>query len=184
MTRDQALQLVRQHVKNENLVKHMIAAEVIMRALARHFGEHEDEWGLAGLLHDLDWEETAETPERHSLVTVEYLKATDCPPEVIEAIRVHNHMHGFEPQTRLEKVLYCAEELTGLIVASALVQPDKKLASVTAESVLKKFKSPAFAKGVNREIIVKCEEFLGLSLERLVEIELGAMQERASDLGL
>lgn len=184
MTREKGLLLIRQHVKNENLVKHMIASEIIMRALARHFGENEEVWGMAGLLHDMDWEETADIPEKHSLVTVEYLKATDCPPEVIEAIRVHNHMHGFEPKTQLEKALYCAEELTGLIVASALVQPEKKLATVTTESVLKKFKSPAFAKGVNRDIIVKCEQFLDLPLDKLIEIELEAMKERALELGL
>lgn len=184
MTNQDALQLVRQHVKNEGLVKHMIAAGIIMRALAKKFDENEDTWELAGILHDIDWEETASTPERHPFVGVEYLKATDCPPEVIEAIRVHNHTQGTIPTTPLDKALFCAEELTGIIVTSALVQPDKKLASVKASSVLKKFKQPSFAAGVNRDVILKCQEMLGLSLEELIEIELVAMQERASELGL
>ncbi len=184
MTRVEALLLVREHVRNENLVKHMIAAGIIMAALARKFGENEDTWELAGMLHDLDWEETASIPEKHPFVGVEYLKNTDCPPEAIEAIRVHNHRHGIEPTTVLEKALYCAEELTGIIVTCALVQPDKKLASVKSSSVLKKFKQPSFAAGVNREIILKCREMLGISLEELIEIELTAMKERAGELGL
>jgi len=184
MTHKEGLQLLRKHVKNENLVKHCVAAGIIMRSLAEKFNENKENWELTGLLHDLDWEETESTPEKHSLVAVEYLKQTDCPVEVIEAIRIHNHMHGFEPKTLLEKAIYCAEELTGLIVASALVQPDKKLASVKAESVLKKFKIPSFAKGVNREIILKSKEFLGIELEELVKIELEAMQQRSSEIGL
>jgi len=184
MTTKEALELVRRHVNNEGLVRHMIAAGIIMRALAKTFGEDEDLWELAGVLHDIDWEETASTPEKHPFVGVEYLKATDCPPEVIEAIRVHNHTQGTVPTTLLEKALFCAEELTGIIVACALVQPDKTLASVKPESVLKKFKQPSFAAGVNREIISRCQEMLGLSLEELIEIELTAMQERAGELGL
>ncbi|OGY58668.1 MAG: phosphohydrolase [Candidatus Colwellbacteria bacterium RIFCSPLOWO2_12_FULL_44_13] len=184
MTYEEGLTLLHKHVKNESLIKHCIAAGIIMRALAKKFNEDEENWELTGLLHDLDWEETQSTPEKHSLVAVEYLKQTDCPPEIIEAIRIHNHNHGLEPKTLLEKAIYCAEELTGLIVASALVQPDKKLASVKAESVLKKFKVPSFAKGVNREIILKCKEFLGIELEELIKIELVAMQARPAEVGL
>ena len=184
MTRDHALTLVREHVKNENLVKHMLAAEAVMRALARKFGEDEDAWGLAGLLHDIDWEETQSTPELHSLKSKEYLTAAEVDPAVVHAIYVHNHMHGIEPQSRMEKALYSAEELTGLIVASALVQPDKKLAAVEAQSVLKKFKQPAFARGVDREIILRAEGWLEMSLLELIELELRAMQGIAAELGL
>jgi predicted hydrolase (HD superfamily) len=127
---------------------------------------------------------TENDPQKHSLVTVEIIQKYGVHPAVIEAIRVHNHLHEIEPQTLLEKSLYCAEELTGLVVAAALVQPDKKLASVTVESVLKKFKDKSFARGVNRDIILKCKEFLGMELEELITLTISAMQERAGELGL
>lgn len=184
MTKQQALELARQHIKNENLIKHLIAAGAVMRALARYFGEDEGKWELAGLLHDIDWEETQNTPELHTVKAREYLTYAGVDPEVVKAVYVHNHVHGIEPQTLLEKALYCAEELTGLIVAVALVQPDKKLASVKVESVLKKFKEKSFAKGVNREIILRSREFLGMELKELVQLELKAMQVVANELGL
>ncbi len=184
MTRDRAEALLREHVQNENLIKHMYAAEAVMRALARRFGEDEDKWGLAGLLHDIDWEETQENPYEHTKKSKIYLTEAGLDDDIVQAIYVHNHLHGIQPQTLLEKALYTAEELTGLIVACALVQPDKKLASVKPESVLKKFKQPSFAAGVNREVVLRAEEMLGISLEDLVALELSAMQEIAGRLGL
>ena len=184
MTREHAWALVQEKVKGNFLRTHLLASEAIMRALARHFNEDEEMWGLAGLTHDIDWELTESTPEKHSLVGAEWLKEAGFPAEVIEAVRVHNHTHGFEPNTLMEKSLWCAEELTGLIAACAFVQPDKKLASVKASSVKNKFKDKAFAKGVNREIISKCESMIGLTLDQLIEIELKAMQDIAGDLGL
>jgi hypothetical protein len=184
MTRDEAQQLVQEKVHKDFTLKHLLASEAIMRALARHFGEDEELWGITGLIHDIDWEQTETTPEQHSLIGAEWLKQAGFAPEVVEAVRVHNHMHGIEPKTLLEKSLWCAEELTGLIVACAFVQPDKKLASVKPSSVKKKFKEKSFAAGVNREIIAKCEEMIGLSLDELIDIELKAMQEIASSLGL
>ena len=184
MTRDQAWVLVQEKVKGGFLRNHLLASEAIMRALARKFNQNEELWGLSGLVHDIDWELTESTPEQHSLVGAQWLAEVGFPAEIVEAVRVHNHMHGIEPKTLLEKSLWCAEELTGLIVACALVQPDKKLSSVKPESVLKKFKTPSFAKGVNREIIAKCQEMIGLSLEELIDIELKAMQEMASEIAL
>ncbi|HLD20088.1 MAG TPA: HDIG domain-containing protein [Patescibacteria group bacterium] len=184
MTQQQAMALLREHVKNENLIKHMIAAESVMKALAKKFEQDQEKWALAGLLHDIDWEETADDPLQHSIVSQEYLKIAGVDDDIIRAIYVHNHLHGIEPQTIFEKALYCAEELTGLIVACALVQPDKKLASVTAESVLKKFKNLAFARGVDRDLIVRCQELLGMTLEELVALELEAMKNISDDLGL
>jgi len=184
MTRDQAWVLVQEKVKGGFLRNHLLASEAIMCALARKFKEDEELWGLTGLVHDIDWELTESTPEQHSLVGAQWLAEVGFPAEIVEAVRVHNHMHGIEPKTLLEKSLWCAEELTGLIVACALVQPDKKLSSVKPESVLKKFKTPSFAKGVNREIIAKCQEMIGLSLEELIDIELKAMQEMASEIAL
>jgi len=184
MTKSEALQLVRQHVKNENLVKHMIAAGAVMRALARKFGGDEDKWELAGILHDMDWEETADDFKMHSVKAKEYLQEAGVDADIINAVYVHNHIHGLEPVTMMEKALYCSEELTGLIVACALVVPSKKLADVKVKSILKKFKQPSFAAGVDRDLIQQCQEKLKMSLEELVELELKAMQAIAEELGL
>ncbi len=184
MDRNEAWQLVQSKVRGDFLRKHLLASEAIMRGLARHFGEDEELWGITGLVHDIDWEQTESMLEQHSLVGAGWLKEAGFQPEIVEAVRVHNHMHGIEPKTLLEKALWCAEELTGLIVACAFVQLDKKLASVKASSVKKKFKEKSFAAGVNREIIAKCQEMIGLSLDELIEIELKAMQSIAPSLGL
>lgn len=184
MTRDEALLILKDHIKNKNLIRHGVAVEAIMAALARHFSQNEQEWALAGLLHDMDWEETKGQPERHSEVAREILEKTDLPPEVVRAVYVHNYLHNIKPETLLEKALYCVEELSGLITAAALVQPDRKLASVTEESIIKKFKSKSFAAGVNREIILLSPEMIGLELPELVKLALSAMQERADEIGL
>jgi uncharacterized protein len=184
MTREQALDLLKQNIQNQNLIRHGIAVEAIMRGLARKFSQNEEEWGLVGLLHDLDWEKTKDTPGKHSEVAKEILEKTDLRSDLIHAIYVHNFMHEIKPETLLEKTLYCVEELSGLITAAALVQPDKKLASVTAESVLKKFKSKSFAAGVNREIILLSHEYIGLNLTELIEIALQSMKEKSQDIGL
>ena len=184
MTQQQSMALLREHVKNESLIKHMVAAEAVMKALAKRFEQDQAKWALAGLLHDIDWEETADDPLQHSIMSQGYFKTAGVDDDVVRAIYVHNHLHGIEPQTMLEKALYCAEELTGLIVACALVQPDKKLASVISESILKKFKTPGFARGVDRDLIARCQELLGMTLEELVVLELEAMKDIADDLGL
>jgi len=184
MTRDEAWKFLQSKVQGQFLRNHLLAAEAVMRALARKFEQEEELWGVTGLVHDIDWELTEKTPEQHSLVGSQWLKEAGFAPEVVEAVRVHNHMHGFEPKTMMEKALWCAEELTGLIVACALVQPDKKLVSVKASSVKKKFGQKSFAAGVNREIIAKCQEMIGLSLDELIELELKAMQDIAPALGL
>lgn len=182
--RQRALELIDQYIKNENLKKHLFAAENLMRHLAKRFNEDENLWGLAGLLHDLDWEMTKETPEKHPLIAVEILEKENFPKEVIEAIKKHNHLQGLIPETNLEKALYSTEEITGFIVAVALVMPNKKLSEVTVERVLSKWKEPSFARGVDREIILKTEEMLGIKLEELVEIALKSMQEISDVLGL
>jgi putative nucleotidyltransferase with HDIG domain len=184
MNRDEVWKFVQTKVTGQFLRSHLLSAEAIMRSLARKFGQDEELWGITGLVHDIDWELTEKTPEQHSLVGAGWLKEAGFQPEVVEAVRVHNHMHGFEPKTMLEKSLWCAEELTGLIVASALVQPDKKLASVKASSVKKKFGQKSFAAGVNRDIVAKCQDMIGLSLDELIELELKAMQDIAPSLGL
>lgn len=183
MNREEALQLVKEKIKNENLVKHCLAVEICMRALAKHFEENEEKWGLAGLLHDIDYEETKDNPEKHSLIGAEILEKMDLDKEICEAVKTHNEMHGIAPESRMAKALYSVDPLTGLIVASALVLPEKKLANLTPENVLNRFKEKAFAKGANRETIAKCED-VGLSLEEFVKIGLQAMQSISNDLGL
>ncbi|MGE5298374.1 MAG: HDIG domain-containing metalloprotein [Acidobacteriaceae bacterium] len=184
MTKDQALKILNEHIKNQNLIRHGIAVEAIMEALAEKFGQDKELWGLTGLLHDLDWEETKDDPSKHSEKAKEILSATDLPKEAINAIYVHNYMHGVKPETLLEKALYCVEELSGLVTAAALVQPDKKLASVSIESLLKKFKQKSFAAGVNRDLILLSKEYLGLELPEIAQIALDAMKAKASDIGL
>jgi hypothetical protein len=182
--RERALDLVNQYIKNQNLKKHLLAVENLMRHLARRFGEDEEIWALAGLLHDLDWEITKEIPERHTLLAAEILEKEGFPENIISAVKKHNYLHNLTPETNLEKALYCCEEVTGFVTAVALVMPNKKLNEVTIERILKKLKEPSFAKGVNREIILKAEEMLGLKLEELIDIALKAMGEISEELGL
>ncbi|MEK9165726.1 MAG: lysine--tRNA ligase [Patescibacteria group bacterium] len=185
ITREEALNLLKEHIKNQNLIKHHLAAEAQMRALAEYFASKGEQnidieaWAMTGLLHDIDWEQAESTPEKHSLIAEEILNKKSVRSDIVKAIKIHNHLHGLEPQTSLEKALYCAEELTGLLVAVALVQPDKKLASVDVKSVVNKFKDKSFARRVNRQIILKCKEYLGLELPELIEITIKSMQRAA-----
>lgn len=185
MNREEALQLVREHVKTENSIKHMLATEAIMRALARHFKEDEESWGLVGLCHDLDMEfdECLQDMGKQGVLAAEILEKKGVDKSITEAIKAHNSATGKVAETRIEKAIYCADPLTGLIVATTLVLPSKKLADVTSENVLNRFKEKAFAKGANRETIAKCED-IGLSLEEFVKIGLQAMQSISNDLGL
>jgi len=188
MTRDEAIKLVQEKIQNQNLIKHCLATEVCMMALAKHFGENPASggasWGLTGLLHDIDYEETKNEPEKHSLIGAEILEKLGLDKEIYEAVKTHNEIHGIAPETKMAKALYCIDPLTGLIVASTLVLPSKKIADLTAENVLNRFKEKGFARGANREIIAKCEELLGLKLEEFVKIGLEAMKTINNELGL
>jgi putative nucleotidyltransferase with HDIG domain len=183
MDREAALKAVRDNVKNENLVKHMLATEAIMRALARRFNENEDEWGLAGLLHDIDVEVTNADLSIHSKPGAEMAKQLGANEAVCHAILVHNEAHGVPCVSLMDKALFCADPLTGLITAGALVRPDKKLASVEAKSIKKRFKEKSFAAGASREQMAKCTD-IGLELDAFIELGLEAMKEVAGDLGL
>jgi len=184
MNREEALQLVKEKIKNQNLIKHCLAVEICMRALAEKFGEDIEKWGLAGLLHDIDYEQTANDPQKHSLIGAEMLKEAGLDDEIVESVKTHNEIHGIEPESKMAKALYSVDPLTGLIIASTLVLPSKKISEVTTKNVLNRFKEGSFARGANREIIKKSEELLGLSLEEFVKICLDAMQSIAEDLGL
>ena len=184
MTRDEALALLRRHMTADALIKHCLASEAIMRHLARRLGEDEESWALAGLLHDIDFEETKDAPARHTLRAEEILREAGVSGDIIDAIKGHNaESLGFQRSTRFQHALACAETITGLIVATALVYPDKKLASVKPESVVKRMKKKDFARNVNRGVILECET-LGLSLDAFAALSLEAMQGIAGDLGL
>ena len=154
-----------------------------MKDLAFYFKEDIDKWGLAGLLHDIDYDETADDPSRHSVVGAEILESLNVESSIIYAVKAHNEVHGMERKRKMDKALYCADPVSGLITASALILPSKKLEDVTVEFVLKRMNEKGFAKGANREQIKSCEE-LGLSVEEFVEIALNAMKKIADELGL
>lgn len=183
MTREEALDSVKDNVENENSVKHMLATESIMRALAAKLGEDEEEWGLTGLLHDIDMELTEGDMSNHSKLGADLVREMGVGEVVAHAVLAHNETHGIPRETKLDKALFCADPLTGLITAAALVRPDKKLGSVEAKSVRKRFKEKSFAAGANRENIATCSE-LGIELDEFLELGLKAMQGIASDLGL
>jgi len=185
MEREQALELLRTHVKNENMIKHCLASEAVMKALAARLGADPALWGLAGLLHDLDVELTAGDMARHTHEAERLLRERGLPEALIEAVKLHNEAaHGGKKRSEtFHRALAAAETVTGLITATALVYPDKKLASVKASSVTKRMKDKRFAATVDRGIIMECEQ-LGLKLEDFVELSLGAMREIAPELGL
>mgnify|MGYP001079603109 FL=1 len=181
MDRNDALNLLSERLKNKNLVKHCLAAEACLRELARHFGEDEEIWGIAGLLHDIDYEETLNDPTRHGIIGGEILEMKGVKPEIIYAIKVHaGHL---TPKSRLDWALFATDPLTGLIVASALMHPDKRLNSLDTDFVLRRFKEKRFAAGANREQIIACKN-LGLELEDFISICLKGMQSISNELGL
>ncbi len=183
MTREEALNLVEKKVKQKNLIKHCLAVEAVMRKLAKEFGEDEEKWGLTGLLHDIDYGETMDKPEEHSMRGADYLEEMGMPEDMVQAVRVHNEAHGLPRKSMMDKALYAADPLTGLIVAGALIHPEKKLAPLNTDFLLNRFQEKSFARGANREQISSCTE-LGLTLEEFIGLGLEAMQEIDKDLGL
>ena len=180
----EALKILKENIKNENLIKHSLAVEAGMKALAEYFKEDKEKWALAGLLHDIDYEKTKKDPSLHSKLGAEMLEKLGFDKEICQAVLTHNEKHGILPKTKMAKALYCLDPLTGLIVAATLVLPSKKIKDLKVENVLRRFKEKSFAKGANREIIQKCQDYLGLSLEKFVEIVLKAMQGISKELDL
>lgn len=183
MNRDEALTAIRGKVKNENLIRHMLATEAIMRALARRFGEDEAEWGMAGLLHDIDVELVGGDMKEHSRLGSRLALELGASEAIAQAILTHNEAHGVPASTVMDKALFCADPITGLITAAALVRPERKLENVEARSVRKRFKEKSFAAGANRENIAACGA-LGLDLDEFIDLSVKAMQGVAADLGL
>lgn len=181
MTRDYAIRILRERLKNNNLFKHCLATEACLRGLAEHLGADADKWGLAGLVHDIDYEETNKQPAKHGLVGAEYLETLGFEPDIIHAVKAHaGHL---PPESQLDWALFAADPLTGLIVAAALMHPDKSLKALPLDFVLRRFKEKRFAAGANREQIRTCKN-LGLELEEFVDICLKSMQKISDELGL
>jgi len=188
ITREQALNLIEEHVENRNIIKHMLALEAVMGELWEKFKTDgtKEEWMMAGLLHDGDYCETVPV-EKQGIQIVKWAKEKgyEIPENVAYAMAAHNWSNTkMEPKSLMDWSIFCADSLTGLIVASVLVLPSKKLADLKVESVLKKFKQSSFAKGTRREDISLCEEKLGLTLEEFIGATLKSMQTISSELGL
>jgi len=194
ISRAQALEFLNQKIENKNIIKHMIACEALMAGVyealrekgEKDLGGTKEEWMIAGLLHDGDY--CSEVPsEKQGVQITQWLreKEFEIPQNVAQTMAAHNWKNtGVEPKTKMDWALFCGDSLTGLIVAATLVLPTKKLADLTVQNVLNRFKEKSFARGTRREDIALCKEKLGLTLEEFIEISLKAMQEISEDLGL
>ncbi len=186
ISRDQAFELLKSNLRDPKMVNHCIAVEAIMRKLARRLGEDEELWGLVGLLHDIDYDLTGRDEKKHGLLALEILR-DKLPEEALEAIAAHNEHNGFKPSlensVKIARALRAADHLSGLIIATALVMPNKKISEIRVKSLKKKFKSKDFARSIDRDRIREIEE-LGLSLDEFFEIGLEALREIAGELGL
>jgi hypothetical protein len=183
LTREEALNLVKQNITNKKILAHCLAVEAIMKALAKRLKQGETTWDLVGLIHDLDYERTKADPKKHTLVAAEMLKNL-VPNDIIRAIESHNSKYTkVSPQTEMEKALIAADAISGLLVACALVMSSKSLEEVTPKTLKRKFKSKDFARGVDREKILLCEE-IGIPLEEFFAVSLQSLQLISSELGL
>ncbi|MGD2098902.1 MAG: HDIG domain-containing protein [Desulfobacterales bacterium] len=182
-TREEALALLKNYNKNESLIKHALAVEGVMRYMARKRGGDEEKWGVIGLIHDLDYEQF---PDQHCKKTEEILRENNWPEEYIRAVVSHGWgiCSDVKPESDMEKVLYAIDELTGLVVTSALVRPSKSVMDMKAKSVKKKWKQKQFAAGVDRSIIEKGAAMMGVELSELITDTIMGMREVAEEIGL
>lgn len=180
--RDEILDSIHGNVQDKNMIKHMLATEAIMRALARKLGENEEEWGITGLIHDIDMELVEGDMSSHSKLSADIAQELGASGTMAHAILCHNEAHGVLRETKLDKALFCADPLSGLITAAALVRPDK-LSGLTTKSVMKRFREKSFAAGVNREQVAQCQE-IGLELEEFISLGIEAMKGIAPELEL
>ncbi|MEI6060153.1 MAG: HDIG domain-containing metalloprotein [Bacteroidota bacterium] len=183
LTREEALGLLRKHVSNEKMIAHSLASEAVMRRLAVHLGRNAEAWSQAGLLHDLDVEATHADPYTHGPEAAKWLIEMGVDPDIADAIGMHNEVAtGKERTTEFQHALAAGETITGLIMATALVYPDKKIASVKTKSVTKRMKEKAFAASVKRENILECE-MIGITLDQFAALAIAAMSEIAEQIG-
>lgn len=190
MTRDQAFQLLTTYLKNPNLIKHSLATEASMKALYKRLNSNqnnpadEEKWVITGLLHDVDYEISKDRPEKHGLLIFEK-EPNRIPDDIAYAIKSHNFEYTkIMPKSPMDWAITCCDQLTGLIVAAALIHPDKKLSSINADFVINRMNDKSFAKGADRKPILMCEEKLGIPLKEFIEITLSAMQSVSAELGL
>jgi putative nucleotidyltransferase with HDIG domain len=181
ITRDEALQLVKENVETKNLVNHMIAVSAIMKKMAEHFGEDTQLWEVVGMLHDIDYEQTKDDFSRHGLVSAEMVKDL-LPEEALHAIKAHNELTGVKAEGRMEISLFAADALSGMIVSGALVRPTK-LKGMKAGSIRRRMKDKSFARAVSRENIMRCEE-IGIPLSTFLTLGIEAMQSVHAEIGL
>jgi len=181
MKREEALELVQKYLKNKNLVKHCLAVEACMKALASHLNKDEERWSLAGILHDLDYELTEKSPELHTVETVKILKEQGIEPEIIQAIQAHAGQVSC--QSEMDWAIFSIDPLTGLIIAATLMHPSKKLKEVDLQFLKRRYKEKSFARGARREDIEQCKN-IGLELDEFLSICLKAMQSIDRNLGL
>ncbi|GBC83440.1 hypothetical protein HRbin10_02588 [bacterium HR10] len=182
-TREAAYALLREYTTSESLIKHALAVEAVMRAFARHYGEDEETWGIAGLLHDFDYERYPNPPD-HPMRGAEVLRERGYPEEIIRAILGHADYTGVPRDTLLAKVLYAVDELTGFIIACALVRPSRSVDDLPVASVKKKLKDKAFARGVDRAIVYRGAEELGMDLDDLIAFIISALRPISEQIGL
>ena len=183
ISRDESIALLKQFIKNEKMIAHSLASEAVMAAVAKRLGENADDWAIAGLLHDIDVEITDGDMKTHGLKAVEILNEKGYDKDIIEAIKLHNEEAAGEDRSKkFHFALAASETITGLIFATALVYPDKKLASVKPKSITKRMKEKIFAASVRRECIMECEK-IGIPLDEFAELSLKAMQEISDELG-
>jgi putative nucleotidyltransferase with HDIG domain len=181
ITRKESLVLVKKHVKNKNLVNHMIAVSAIMRRIAQHLGQDPELWSAVGMLHDVDYEQTSDDFSKHGAVSAEIVSDL-LPEEGLHAIRAHNSMTSVEASSKLDISLFAADALSGMIVAGALVRPTK-LRGMKASSIRRRMKDKSFARAINRENILRCEE-IGISLNDFLSFGIEAMQSVGEEIGL
>jgi len=181
MDREKALELVKEHLEKDNLVKHCLAVEACMREFAEKFGEDKEKWGLTGLLHDLDYRYTVDDPDNHTLKTAAMLAEYNLAEDILHAIKAHNAKAPLD--SKMDIALYTVDPTSGFIIACALMHPSKKLESVDLKRMKKRFKEKSFAKGANREQMQECVK-MGVELEDFLVTCLTAMQKIAPQLGL
>jgi len=182
LDREEILNSIHANVQDRNMIKHMLATEAIMRALARRLGGDEQEWGITGLIHDIDVELVEGDMSSHSRLGADIAQELGASEAMARAILCHNEAHGVPRETKLDKALFCADLLSGLITAAALVHPDK-LGGLTTKSVMKRFREKSFAAGIDREQVAQCQE-IGLELEEFIGLGIKAMKEIALELEL
>ncbi len=183
MTREEAIKILHEHIHEKSLIFHSLETEAVMRKLAKHLSEDQDMWGVVGLLHDIDYEQTKDHPEKHGIIATKEILKDKLPEHALYAIAAHSYENtGIQPKSKLDFALRCSETVTGLIRANALVRP-KKMQGMKVKSVKKKMKDKRFAANVSRERIKECEK-IGLDLNEFLQIAISAISEIAKEVEL